>query len=222
LKRSFVQSVYQWDLIFALHLKKKNVFRRRCSTLILWIEFYTALAFVSWSGLYLTQVQLIETVSTEGSTPLICGYFVDKLNWSHVTLKLNGANVAHGCFQILVPHSRHYRQCLVASERQTRAEGGSQIRLLGAERNSRIVRSQVSGRRRSRQLRMIWTWLKNKPVKIRVSQQHFTVIHGVLLEFSHVLRDETNTCSWTYIMRWTCKPALFHLLPESRWQVCRN
>ena len=28
--------------------------------------------------------------------------FVDKLNWSSVTLELNDANVAHHCFQILV------------------------------------------------------------------------------------------------------------------------
>src|ERR1041385_9234717 len=57
----------------------------------------------------------------------ICGQFVDKVKWTHVALKLNGANVAHGRLQILVPHQRHYRQCIIASERQTRAEGSSQI-----------------------------------------------------------------------------------------------
>src|SRR5258705_13716659 len=46
---------------------------------------------------------------------LLCGQFVDKLLGPHVSLKLNGANVAHGGLQILMAHEHHYRECFVAS-----------------------------------------------------------------------------------------------------------
>jgi len=38
----------------------------------------------------------------------LCGRFVTKILRTHISLKLNGTNVSHRRFQILVAHQSHY------------------------------------------------------------------------------------------------------------------